>query len=274
MLATAGTATAEPSPAAIRLGLCTGLGKAPLVKKAGGDFIEESAQNLLVPDADDAAFAQKLEMLKRAELPVPVCNSFIRKPQLSCVGPRANHDQVIQHVTVTLRRAAKAGVKTIVFGSAGSRARPAGWSAEQALDQFVAVLKRMGPVAADQGVVIAIEPLNARECNFLNRVSEVAEAATRADHPAIRVVADLYHMILGGDTPDDLRKAMPVVHHVELAEPKGRTLPPKNRQDFTGFFRVLRAGGFAGTLSMEGSWTDPDIAPAFAEVRKQWAAAG
>jgi sugar phosphate isomerase/epimerase len=192
---------------------------------------------------------------------------------LLCVGPKANHDEVIKQVTVSIRRAGKAGVKTIVFGSSGSRKVPAGWDAGQALDQFVAVLKRMGPIAGDHGVTIAIEPLNAKECNFINRIGEVAEAARRADHPAIRGVADLYHMILGGDTPEDLQKALPFVHHVEIAEPQGRTLPPKNGQDFRAFFRVLHAAKFQGTLSMEGRWADADVAPAFAELRKQWTGA-
>ena len=86
--------------------------------------------------------------------------------------------------------------------------------------------------------------------------------------------AGLYHMSLGGDTPDDLRKALPRVRHVELAEPEGRTLPPANRHDFSGFFRVLREGRYAGTVSMEARWSEKDLGPAFAEVRRQWAAAG
>jgi sugar phosphate isomerase/epimerase len=245
-----------------------------MVKAAGGDFIEEGVGGLLVPEAPEAEFLKKLEQLKAAPLPVPVCNGFIRRPDLKCVGPDANHDEVIKQVSVTFARAAKAGVKTIVFGSSGTRKVPAGWDPAKALDQFVAVLKRMAPIAADQGVTIAIEPLNAKECNFINRIGEVAEAAGRVGHPAVRGVADLYHMLLGGDTPDGLRKAMPFVHHVEIAEPKGRTLPPTNREDFTGFFRVLREAKFAGTMSMEGKWKDPDVAPAFAELRRQWAAAG
>ena len=262
---------AKPTPVP-RLGMCLDLKRADLIKTSGGDFLEEGVQSLLVPDEDDGAFAKQLEALKACPLPVPVCNGFIRRKDLLCVGPAANHDEVIRNVTVSITRAAKAGVKTIVFGSSGTRRIPAGWDAARALDQFVAVLRRMGPIAADHGVVIAVEPLNAKECNFINRIGDVAAAVKGAGHPAIRGVADLYHMILGGDTPDDLRAAMEAVHHVEIADPtRNRALPAPGGQDFRGFFRVLREAGFAGTLSMEGHWDNPDVPVAFAEIRRQWA---
>ncbi len=263
------TARGEVTPA-VRFGVCAGIDRAAAVKAAGGEFLEASVQALLVPDADDTAFAKQLESLRAAELPVAVCNGFIRRPDLVCVGPQANHDAVIEHVAVSIRRAARAGVKTIVFGSAGCRKRPEGFAAAQAVDQMAAVLRRMGTIAGDAGVVIAVEPLNAKECNFLNRIGEVAEVVARAGHPAIQCGPDFYHMILGGDTPEDLRKVLPAVQHVELADPKGRGVPIPGGHDFSGFFRVLREAKFAGTVSIETRWSAKDLEAGIAELRRQW----
>ena len=272
LAAAAGRANGAATPVP-KLGMCLELEKAALIRDSGGDFLEAGVGSLLVPDEDDGAFRKKLEALKACPLPVPVCNGFIRRKDLVCVGPSANHDEVIRHVTVSITRAKVAGVKTIVFGSSGTRRIPDGWDAKRAMEQFVAVLKRMAPVAADNGVVIAVEPLNAKECNFIQRIGEVAEAVAGADHPAVKGVADLYHMIRGGDTPDDLRKAISAVHHVEIADPtRDRALPAPGGQDFQGFFQVLKDAGFAGTLSMEGHWQPPDVPVAFAEIRKQWGA--
>ena len=266
---------AEDKPAAsLRFGICTGLKNARQAADAGADFLEESVSGTLNPDAPESEFRKQLEAIKACPLPVPAFNGYIRRPDLKCVGPAANHDQVMAYCRIALERAGRAGARTIVFGSAGSRKVPDGWDRAKAMDQFAALLKAMGPAAADHGLVVALEPLNVKECNFLNRIGEVAEAAARADHPAIRSVADLYHMKMGGDTPDDLRKAMPFVHHIEIAQQDGRKLPAPGGEDFVPFFKVLHQASFRGTLSMEGSWKPDDLAPAFAELRRQWAAAG
>jgi sugar phosphate isomerase/epimerase len=260
-----------PEPA---FGLCVGLERAGFVKENGGDFVETGVADFLNPDGPEEEFLKRLEQIAAAPLPMPVCNGFIRRPDLKCTGPAANHEAVLAYVSAAFERARRAGVKTIVFGSSGARKRPQGWSAKQADEQFVALLKKMGPLAAKAGVTVALEPLNRGECNYINRIGEVAAIAAAVGHPAVMGVADLYHMVREGDTPADLAAAMPHVHHVEIAEAEGRSLPRPGGQDFTPFFKVLRAKGFAGTISMEGRWKDPDIAPAFAEMRRQWQAAG
>lgn len=244
-----------------------------VAKEAGGDFLLLSVQDMLLPDATEEKFLAALEALD-APLSVPACNSFIRRQDLLCVGPKANHDEVLEHVAVTFARAQRAGVKMVVFGSSGTRRIPEGWDKARATDQLVAVLKRMAPMAAGHGVSIALEPLNQRECNFINRIGEVRGIVDAVGHAAVVGVADLYHMILEGDQPHDLREALPVVGHVELALPDGRRLPGADDKTFVPWFRVLREVGYKGTIAMEGSWRDEDVAPAFASLRRQWAEAG
>jgi len=256
---------------AVRFGLCTGMKNAAMVKKAGGDFVELTVARWLNPDGSEETFAKRLKELKESPLPVPVCNSFIRRKNLHCVGPEANHEDVLAYVKIAFDRAQRAGVETIVFGSTGTRRLPNGWSKEKGMDQFVAVLKAMAPLAAAKGVTVAVEPLTARECNFINSIKEIAELGRRVDHKAVSGVADIYHMVNGGDKPSDLEAALPWVHHVELAQHEGRTLPKPGGDDFRPWLRVLKKSGFSGTMSMEGRWKTEDVAPAFAEMRKQWA---
>jgi sugar phosphate isomerase/epimerase len=197
-------------------------------------------------------------------------NSFIRRPDLHCTGPEANHDEVMAYCTRAFDRARRAGVKIITFGSSGSRQLPDGFPEREGMDQFVALLKRMGPPAAEHGVTVVVEPLQQRECNFINRIGHVEEAVRRAGHPAIRGAADLYHMIVEGDTPADLAKAADIVSHVEIAETEGRRMPGASGQDFRPFFKVLKDAGFAGTIMVEGRWEPSELPTGFAEMRKQW----
>jgi sugar phosphate isomerase/epimerase len=141
----------------------------------------------------------------------------------------------------------------VTFGSGASRQIPDGFAAEQALDQFAELLRKMGPLAAAQGVVVSVEPLRKAECNFLNRIGEVAVAVSRANHPSVGITADLYHMVIGGDTGDDLEKALPLLRHFHIAEKATRSIPGAAGDDFRPFFRVLAKHAWKGRMSIEAN---------------------
>jgi sugar phosphate isomerase/epimerase len=206
-------------------------------------------------------------------LPILACNGFIRPAELRCVGPNANHESILKWSDVAFRRLKQAKGKFIVFGSAGARQVPDGWPKDKANEQFVALLKQLGPLAEAQGLVVAVEQLRAEECNYINHLSEGAALIRAAGHPNVRMLADLYHMACGGDTPADLKAAMDVVVHVEIAEKAGRTVPGVSGDDFRPYFRVLKESNYRGAVSIEGKWTATDIGPAFQEIAKQAAEA-
>jgi sugar phosphate isomerase/epimerase len=251
------------------MGMSAKLNTAAMAKTAGADFITLGVADLLVPDKPEAEFEKNLALLKAAQVPVLACNSFIRHPHLRCVGPEANHDLVLDWAEMTFRRMKKTGGPFIVFGSGGARKIPDGWTKEKADEQFVALLKRMGPLAQAHGITVTVEQLQASECNYINRIGEAATLIRAANHPNIRLLADLFHMARMDDTPADLKAAMDVVVHVEIAEKKDRTVPGVEGDDFRPFFRVLREAKYNGAISIEGKWTEAQLAPAFAEIAKQ-----
>lgn len=256
------------------MGIAANLGRAEFMKSAGAQFLTESTGDFLVPDKGDEVFAKNLEKLAASPLPVLACNGFIRPANLRCVGKEANHDDVLVWAESAFRRLAQAKGKFIVFGSSGARAVRDGWPMAKAEEQFVALLKRMGPLAEKHGVTVVVEQLQASECNFINHIGEAAKLIRAAGHPHIRVLADLYHMMKGGDTPADLKAAMDVVVHIEIAEKEGRTVPGVSGDDFRPFFRVLREVNYQGAISIEGKGTNEQMAPAFATIAKQAAEAG
>lgn len=242
-------------------------GRAAALKQQGIGFMTGSTSNFLVPDKSDAVFAANLEALKACPLPMLACNGFIRPKQLRCVGADANHDEVLAWAEICFRRLNQAAGKFIVFGSGGSRALRAGWTVEQADPQFVALLKRMGPLAEKHGVMVVVEQLNTKECNYINRIEHSARLIREAGHPNVRILADLYHMAMDGDTPEDLRKAMDVVAHIEIAEKEGRAYPGIGGQDFTPFFKVLKEAGYKGLINIEGKGKTEQLAKAVETIR-------
>ena len=251
------------------MGISGGIGKAAFLKEQGAAFLTAGTNDLLCPDQPEEVFAKKLTQALAAPLPVLACNGFIRPAHLRCVGPQANHDEVLAWADTALSRLKRVNGTFMVFGSGGARRIPDGWAREKAEEQFVALLKRMGPLAEKHGVIVVVEQLQASECNFINRIAHAASLIRGANHPHIRLLADLYHMARMGDTPEDLKNAMDVVVHMEIAEKEERTYPGIKGDDFRPFFRVLKASAYRGAISIEGKGDDSQIAPAFREIEKQ-----
>jgi sugar phosphate isomerase/epimerase len=262
-------AIAAPRPLFSQMGISATLDKAAALKAAGAQFLTEGVDRVLMPDKSDAEFSALVEKLRAAPLPVLACGGFIRPAHLRCVGADANHDQVLAWAATCFTRLKKIGGKFIVFGSGGARKLKDGWPVEKADEQFVALLKKMGPLAAASGVTVVVEQLREQECNYINRIAHGARLIRAAGHPHIRLLADLYHMACMGDTPEDLAAAMDVVAHHEIAEKKNRTIPGVDGDDFRPFFKVLRKHGYAGVISVEGRWEPDQVAPAFKEMARQ-----
>ena len=250
------------------LGVCTSIDRAAAMKKLGADYVEESVRRFLVPDQPEDAFEKKLAEAASAPLPTPSCNSFL-PGSIKTTGPDLNMESVLTYADTAFRRAGRAGVGIIVFGSGGSRSIPDGFPADRAEAQFIEVLKGMGPLAEAQGITVVIEPLQYREVNFINTVIEGARMAEKVDHPNICLLADLYHMKCNGEAPEDLARVVRLVKHVHIAEKEGRTAPGVHGDDFRPFFRVLRDGGYRGRISIEGKWDEATLPHAFEVIREQ-----
>lgn len=236
--------------------LAAGDASAAMAAEAGFDGLVASVGSHLVPQADDAAFAQRLVAIRALPLPVVGCNSFL-PGHLRVTGPDADHHAIERYAAVVFARAQRAGVARIVFGSADARKVPDGYPTERASEQFCALLQRLAPLAADHGITILPETLNRKECNFLTRLRDLVPIVATVDHPAVRLTADLYHMRVEGDLPQDLAAAVPWLAHVEIAEVAKRTAPGIDGDDFRPFFAILKAHGWRGSLNVEGQRAEP-----------------
>lgn len=252
-----------------QMGVNAGFNHAQAAHAAGADYLLISVGKFLMPNQSEAEFEKQLRLLDQSPLPVLSCNGFLGGPQLRSVGPDAKTDNVLRFAETAFKRAKRAGVKHIVFGSSGSRRKPADWTKEQVDEQFIALLQKMGPMAESQGVIVAVENLQAKECNYLTRVSEVGEIIEQVDHPNVRVLADLYHSTVMGDSPADYAKYAHLMAVIEIAEKRGRTVPGVNGQDFRPYFQALKSRGYRGPIEIEGRWKPEQLPKAFATIREQ-----
>ena len=119
---------------------------------------------------------------------------LIRRPDLKVVGPEVPTSALKEYLEGCLPRCRRLGASIVVWGSAGSRNVPEGFSREQARDQIAGFLKMAGEVARRSHVIVAIEPLRHQESNILNTGAEALEMVRRVKHPNIRMIIDYFHL--------------------------------------------------------------------------------
>jgi sugar phosphate isomerase/epimerase len=226
------------------LGICTSSDQ-PL---AGADFLEENVQRYLQPETDPHRPPPRA-------LPVRAANCFL-PAQLKCVGPDVDTPRLLRYAAIAFQRARQAGIQTIVFGSGGARQIPDGFSRARAEQQFLELLRALGPLAAPHHITIVIEPLQRAECNFINSVPEADALAAACNHPHIAVLADFFHMGRDDQPPDDILRHGTRLRHVHVAEKNARTPPGVAGDDFRPFLRALKTIGYRGAISIEAAWTD------------------
>jgi sugar phosphate isomerase/epimerase len=255
-------------------GICTSINNAAIMKAAGYSYVEENIKNFLTPEESDEAFEANLEQARKALLNVYSYNGFLPS-HLRSAGPETNHDEILKYAETAFRRAQQCGSKIIVWGSGGSRKLPADFPYSKGLEQFTELLKRMGPIAAKYDITVVIEPLNSKECNFINTVREATDIARAVNHPHIAVLADIYHMAMEGEDPESIRYAGKLLRHCHAAELKDRKMPGSNHYDFKPYFKALKDIHYQGRLSLEGRWDNfnEQLPGVIAYLNDQWAKA-
>jgi sugar phosphate isomerase/epimerase len=221
----------------------------------------------LKPDKTDEEYAPELEKIKTCGLPMRSCNGFIPK-EFRLTGPDEGlrHDDALKYAVKACERADQVGLSVIVFGSGGARNAPEGFDIGKAREQFIAFCKKLAPAIADRKVTIVLEPLNAKEANFLTSVSEGIEMVDAINHPRIQLLADFYHMLKDGEAPDPIRKAGARIRHCHIAERENRMAPGTKGEDLSGYFKALRDIGYTGGVSCECGWPKENVEEAWVKA--------
>jgi len=249
----AGCTTAAPVRGKMLFGACRSISDAPLLADCGFDFWECGVAATLKPEATGEDWAKQRKAILAAPIPLRSCNGFL-PGTFRLTGPKAAFDAPLAYAVKACRHADEVGLKTIVFGSSGARKLPEGFDRAQGFAQFTDFCKRLADRIADCQVTVVLEPLNPREDNLLHFVSEGMEIVKRVDSPRLQQLADLYHMVEGGESPDSIRAAGAAIRHCHVAEPGKRTAPGMNGGDLSAYFAALRDIGYAGGMSCECGW--------------------
>lgn len=230
-----------------------GSGYAREIKEAGYDYIELPLSQLEA--LGEREFEELRGLLGALDLPCPCCNAFL-PPALRVTGEDRSPDAELErYLSRAFGRMEALGAAVAGFGSPQSRSCPPGFSPDRALDQIEAFLRRAGELAADHGVVVALEHVSGAESNVLNHYGDVLSMARRIGAPQVRTLCDYYHLRWEGDDPRALLDGgVEWLVHTHIAALEGRrylTGLEGETPALQAYAGVLRELGYAGGVSVE-----------------------
>ncbi len=218
----------------------------------GYDYIELSIRDIM--KLSDAEFSGLRQRISSSALRCEACNNFMAAG-LRVTGPGADHEAALAYAGRTFARAAEIGAEVIVFGSPWARDIELDFSRERAHAQMVDVLQRMGPLAAQYGITIAVEHVNRVDGNLYTSVSETLTLLRDVAHPNIRLLLDFFHLSIEKEPLSCMLDAGDALRHIHFARLYQRRFPQDMREDinYEPFFANLKKLGYAHRLSIEAA---------------------
>jgi sugar phosphate isomerase/epimerase len=250
----------------ILFGACRPLSDAPLLKSVGFDFVERDVGSSLMPTKGGDDWKRQRDVIANLAVPLRSCNGFI-PGKFRLTGPAADHGPALDYAEIALRRAEEVGVKTVVFGSGGARNVPGDYLAknrkdvpdvEKGAEQYTEFCRQLCKRVSDlKSVAVVIEPLRPNESNIVNFVWQGVQICNDVGSPRLRQLADIFHMMMGRETPCSIRLAGDLLKHCHIAEHTSRAFPgsdPARNFHYRAYFDALREIGYTGGISCECSW--------------------
>jgi sugar phosphate isomerase/epimerase len=224
----------------------------PVVSEFPFDFIELPMAPLMAlsPADRDAA----VRTVAASKIPCEACNVYF-SASLRLTGPAADPERALSYAAESLTLARRLGAQVVVFGSAKARNVPVGFPRERAWDQLVSFARRFADLAAEHGIVVAMEHLNRGESDILTSFSENVRFVREVDRPSVRALVDLYHVALEKEPHENILQGSGLLAHVHLARLTGRTWPVEATPELKSFFAALDGAGYEGRVSIE-SYSD------------------
>ena len=238
----------------MRFGVCTSLENAGILAAIGFDYIEVHTCSLM--ELDEDAFDAFIAENKAAPIRAEAANCLF-PGEMALTGPDVQPGEIRSYIRKVMERLGALGVSSLVFGGGGCRRVPQGYPMEEAWRQLVELGQVLGSEAEPYGITVVLEPLRLAETNIINTVAQARHLVDDVNHPNFRMLCDLYHFHQVGDDLAELEECGSRTRHIHIAKPDDRrTMYPGDGMDYAGFFRTLRAMGYDGRVSFEGTIFD------------------
>ena len=225
----------------------------PRIKAAGCDFIE-----LLVPEPGELDLGETRQALADHGLAVVLAARVNLSRDLAS-NDQGARESGVRYLSECVRVAGAFGAKIVggpLYGAplvfAGRAPAPVSEpDRARRIEQVVSGLQQAGAIAANEGVKLAIEPLNRFETDIANTTGHALALAEAVGSPAVGVMLDTFHMNMEDPSiPDAIRRAGRHVVHFQANE-NNRGFVGSGHIDWPEVTRALAAIGYDGPITLE-----------------------
>lgn len=237
----------------MRLGSCASLEQIETIQAAGFDYVELAVQTVR-PEQPDSEFDPVRETLDSFDIR-PEAWNILLPSEMKVVGPEVDLYRIERYLRTAFERIEEVGGEMVVFGSGGARFVPDGFPMDEAHDQLCEALTLAGQVAGAYGITIAVEPLYSKGTNIINNLTQGAALVRRVDHPFVKLLADLYHMMEEGEEVSVIQTLDVEIVHAHTSDTE-RFYPGSGSFPTREFIEALRAVGYDDRLTIECAWRD------------------
>lgn len=238
----------------MRCGCCAAAADYGSVAAAGFDGIELPGK--MLAEMPEEAWEELLGDLSAGPIPCLGCNAAL-PPSVRICGPGFDPEVVEQYARQLCARVGRLGGRVIGIGSPLSRTLPTGFDTALAWRQAAEFLAVFAREARPWGITVCWETLNASETNFGVSFLEDTAVVRRLASDGVDnlgLVADLFHLLVNGNTADDVAGAVEWIRHVHIAQPPV-TLRGYPTEDYAPQYKALLTPildfGACSTISIE-----------------------
>ncbi len=186
------------------------------------------------------------------------------------VGPlnrKESHDGIEKQFREALTQAAAAKVPNLIIMS-GNRT---GMSDQEGLENCVAGLNRIKPIAEDKGVTVVLELLNSKVDHkgyMADHTAWAVEAVKRVNSSRIKLLYDIYHMqIMEGDVIRTIRQNIEYLGHFHTGGNPGRhEIDETQELNYRAIAQAIVDTGFSGYLAHEFTPSRPEPLKSLAQA--------
>lgn len=219
------------------------------ILNSGYDFAESSVG--LIMNISDEDFEKVIEN----NVKIKICNSFIPS-RLKIVD---DTPELWEWIEKSLWRMSRLSTEIVVLGSGGARRIPESMPYDEGFAKIEKFLVRCNELAKKHNIIIALEPLNHNESNFIPTVRSAYDLAKKLSLSNVKILADIFHMYVENEDFSVISETVDKICHVHINNPITRTCPTLEKNKYIeDFASALNSAKYNETVTIESSFEDFD----------------
>ena len=178
----------------------------------------------------------------------PECASY---QYLICAWDKYAHDRALGYYKQGLHAAGQMGAKYMLTNCCGGD-----WNEEyeRTFERAVNTLQELAPIAADNGVTLAVETVRPEESKVIITLPELKRLIDAVGHPNVKAALDTIAMGVAGESPEEWFRVLgsDIVHtHFVDGRPYGHLVWGDGLYPLDDFIQVLNDNHYEGYLGQE-----------------------